>query len=832
MLQDLRFALRTLLRSPLFTTVAVLSLALGVGANTAIFSLLNQVLFRSLPVRDAERIVLFDFKGVSEGSAHADSSATPFSYPMYREFRDGNQAFDGLIARSYANVTAVTHDQPERVQAELISGNFFEVLGVTPGLGRIIGSSDDVTPGGHPVIVISYGYWQRRFSGERAALNQTIRINGLPMTIVGVTPESFRSMVSGQTPDLYMSMAMKAAASPLEKKDPLTDRTSRWMAVFGRLKPGMSREQAQASMGPLYRSSLEADLAAMPEAPPRFRTKSLTNRLVLQPAAQGINQLEQQWKKPLIAVMAMVGLVLLIACANVANLLISRASARRREIAIRIAIGASRMILVRQLLVESLLLSVAGGVMGLGVSYWISQLLIRLIPGDELGGWLTATLDWRLLVFALTLSVISGLLFGIVPALSATRSGHNVAPALKEQGGSVSRGQIRLRQFLVVSQLALSLVLLVAAALFARSFANLLKLDPGFRPEKLLTFGVNPGLSGYKTPETLALLSRVQERLGAMPGVTSVAASQLLPLSNSNMTSNVTVEGYTATEDEDTDAHNNLISAGYFSTLGVPMINGREFTTADNEAGPRVAIVNEAFVRRFFKDGRAIGRHMKQGGAKTKPDIEIVGVVRDSKNNSLREKTTPFFYFPYLQIKRNVGISFVVRTKGNETAAASSVRNAMHEMDANLPLENLGWMTTRIEDSVFLDRLIALLASAFGVLATILAGVGLYGVIAYLTLRRTSEIGIRMALGATQGNILWLVMKEVSLLIAGGLAVGIPCMLLASRLIESELFGIHANDPLMLFSAALVLSSIALLAGYIPARRAMRIEPLQALRNE
>jgi predicted permease len=826
MYYDLRYAFRTLSRAPVFTAVAVLSLALGIGANTAIFSLLDQVLLRLLPVRDPEQVVVLHEAGVKQGSFSSDNSETVLSYPVYRDLRDRSQVFAGVIARAQASVTLIANDQAEQARAETVSGNFFDVLGVRPVIGRLLSASDDMMPGGHPVVVLSYGYWTRRFGTSTAILNQTVRVNGLPMTVVGVAQRSFHGLISGQTPDIYLTLSMKAQASP--GWNGFNDYSMHWINLFARLKPGMHIRQAEAAIAPLYHALLEEENARMSGRPPRFRTQFLQNRLQLRPASQGINQLSRQWEKPLLVVMVMVGLVLLIACANVANLLVARAAGRRKEIAIRLALGASRWSLVRQLLVESLTLSLAGGLLGLVFSYWMTKGLIGFV--NSLGGWLQAHVDIRLLAFTFALAMITGVLFGLAPAISATRA--DVTPVLKDHGSSASKGQARFRRALVSAQVALSLVLLIGAGLFVRSLINLLHHDLGFRAEHLLLFSINPALGGYKNPDALALLDRIQDRLRALPGVVSVAASQGMPLSHSNSTGNVTVEGYNAAEDENTDCDHNLLSPGYFRTLGVPLVAGREFTAADTAAAPKVVIVNETFARHFFKGRNPLGHHMTPGAGTVKLDMEIVGVVRDSRYSSIREKTSRFFYNPLAQQRNWQRVSVAVRTAVDVPTLEAQARAIVREIDSNLPVFGARRMQVQVEESIYIERLIASLAAAFGALATLLATVGLYGVIAYMVARRTVEIGIRMALGASRRRILGLVMREVGLLALAGLVVGTPCALAGARYVESQLFGIRAADPWIIIGAVTALGVAAVLAGYLPARRAVTIDPLRALRYE
>jgi predicted permease len=826
---DLRYAFRTLTHAPLVSVVAILSLALGIGANTAIFSLLHQVLLRSLPVQDSERIALLHFEGVRNGTTSSDSIASVWSYPMYRELRDRNRCFTGLIARSSAPATVIFNQQAEQARAEIVSGNFFKVLGVRPALGRLLTSADDVTPGGHPIALLSYGYWTRRFGAAPSILNQTVRVNGLNLTVVGVTPRNFLSVISGQSPDIYVPIAMRALMN--NGANDLAQRDSYWLSLFARLRPDMTLARAQASLAPIFRGILDQEAATLEIRSERFRRRFLANRLTLEPAAEGVNQLRKQWEKPLLVVMGMVGLVLLIACANVANLLMARAAARRREVAIRLAIGAGRARLVRQFLVESLLLACAGGLLGLMLTHWITRTLIALVSEDEIGGWLNSSVDLRLLAFTFAVSIVTGLLFGLAPALSATRP--DVVPALKDFGATVSRGHPRFRRSLVSAQVALSLVLLIAAGLLVRSFTNLLHFDLGFRTDRLFTFALIPVLSGYKNAATVALLDRLRERLAALPGVSTVSACQFAPLGHNDSSTNVTVEGYRAGEDENTDSEMNGVSPGYFRALGIPLIAGREFTPADTAQSPKVTIINQAFADRFFRGRNPLGLHITPGSGNVTPDIEVVGVVRNFKHSSVREQKSPLFYFrPYAQ-QRGLGrIVIFVRSARQDAALPGQVRNIVHELDPNLPVTNPIWMPARVEETVYIDHLIAWLAGGFGLLAMLLAAIGLYGVIAYMVARRTFEIGIRMALGASRRRILWLVLREVSMLLAIGLAAGIPCAWLASGYLESQLFGIHAGDPGVIASAVAVLALAAFLPGYLPARRAASVDPLEALRYE
>lgn len=829
---DIRFALRSFAKNPGFTAVVLATLALGIGANTAIFGLMDQVLFRALPVRDPGRLVLLDAPGAFNGRTSTQSNTlTPLSHPMFEGFRDHGTAFSGVMAHWPTTVHLTVGGVTENANLDLVSGTYFPVLGLIPAAGRLLGAEDDRTPGAHPLVVLGHRFFQARFGGDPRVIGQAVAVNGHPMTIIGVAPPRFEGVEVGGAVDLYAPLAMQPQVLPTWTKPVHGDWRSRWLTVIARLKDGVTLEEATTSTNLLYAQLLQEDIKSLPpdRRTERMVTAFLGKKITLLPGGQGTSGLRDQARAPLLVLMGMVGLVLLIACANVANLLLARGSSRQKELAVRLALGAGRGRLLRQLLVESLILSLAGGVIGLVLSGWIGRLLLAALPFEGAVKTLSADPDLRVGLFAFAISVLTGIVFGIVPALRSTRVA--IAETLKNEAGAVVGGSVhfRFRRGLVVAQIALSLLLLVGAGLFSRSLANLRALDPGFQPERLVTFSVDPSLNGYDMPGRLGLYARVRDAMLAEPGVTAVSTSDVPFMTNSDNSSTITIPGYEPKENEDMNPNFAFVGPTFFATLGIPVVQGRDFTESDGPDTPQVAVVNERFAKRYFPGREPLGLRFQYG--RPRKEVEIVGVVRDGKAGSLREEDKYFAYLPYTQRVALGYMTYYVRTAGDADALTGRVTAIVRGVDAALPVSDLKTMRAQIRESLFVERMVATLSAVFGVLATLLAALGLYGVMAFAVALRTREIGIRMALGARRGDVMGMVLRDVALLVGIGLALGIPGGYGLGRVIETQLFGLDARDPFTFTVAIGALLTAALLAGYVPARRATRVDPMVALRS-
>jgi predicted permease len=831
LLQDLRYALRMLAKSPGFTVVAILTLALGIGANAAIFSLTDQVLLRRLPVQKPQELVVLHSPGPQPGRNWSDGDrGAAWSYPMYKDLRDGNQVFSGLLARFLTQASVSGQGQTELANAELVTGNYFEVLGVRPALGRVFSSQDETAPGANPAAVLSYGYWQRRFGRDPGILNKPLVVNGISMTVVGVVRPGFFGVQVGQTPDIFVPITMKAQMTP--NWDGLAERQNHWLAILGRLKPGISREKAEAGLQPVYSAILQSESSVL-KSSPQTKKAFLEKKVLLDPGSRGRPILQHDAGQPLLILLSMVGLVLLIACANLASLLVARGEARQREIAVRMAMGAGRWRLIRQLLTESLLISLAGGAAGLIVGSWTLGALVSSMPDNIGASGLQGKFDYRVLAFALGLSVLTGILFGFLPALRSTRA--DLQATLREQGANVFGGKsnVRLRKVLLVSQVALTVVLLASAGFFLRSLMNLKDQDLGVRTDHVIQLSVSPELNRYTPAQTVAVVDRLREDIAALPGVRSVSASAMALLANSDSYANITPEGFPMSEDTNTDVQQNWVGPNFFSTLGIPLLAGREFDNRDASASPKVAIVSEKMAQMYFHGQNPVGRHFGFGsGNRVQLNIEIVGLVKDSKNTDLRQEIRPLVYIPYAQDTHQGNATFYVRTNIEPTAMASTLRKTVQSVDANLPVFDLKTLDQELDEIAFSERLLTFFSLCLGLLAALLAAIGLYGVMAYMVSRRTREIGIRMALGASQTNVAWLVLRENVRISAAGLGIGLVAAFGIGKLIESQLFGVKASNPLVFLIAAALLSAVAFLAGWLPARRAAGVDPMVALRYE
>jgi predicted permease len=825
------------LKAPLFTALAVASLALGIGANTSIFTLLDQVVLRPLPVERPGELVQVRIRGTFNGNSWGDG--TELSYPMYLDFRDNNKVFAGMFARFDWAMHVDADGSTERISGELVSGTYFPVLGVRPAQGRLLSPDDDRAVGANPVAVLSHSYWKARFSGNPGVVGRKITINGHPFTVVGVAERGFSGIDVGAATQVFVPMMMKPQLTP--RWNLLDDRRSRFARVFARLRPGVTPEQAEAGLQPFFRELRERELRE-----PYFAKVSAYNKqeflqatIEVVPSARGHSGLHESLTRPLWILMAIVAGVLLIACANVAGLLVARGMSRQREIAIRFALGGSRRRIVGQLLVESVILAALGAVGGVMVATWGSSLLLGLWLDPDAAAGITASPDARVLAFSLALALLTSMAFGLVPALQATKP--SLAPTLKEQASSVAGGgQVRLRKGLVIVQVALSLLLLIGAGLFVRSLANLLAQNPGFEVTNLVTFVVDPSLNAYTPAHTKRLATTLVERISSVPGVTGASLAGIPILHGGSWSSSMTVEGYAAKPDEDVVAFNNTVMPGYFATMRIPLLLGRDFRpgdvrstpAAENEPGFRVAIANRRFVERYFRGTNPVGRHVGFGSGPAIPTpIEIIGVVGTSKYVGIRDDAEPQLFFPLLEDNTPGSLVAYVRATQSPTSLFATLRRTVRDIDPGLPIFNMRTMEAQVARSLVNERVVAGLSAVLGVLATLLAVVGLYGVMAYTVTLRTREVGIRMALGALSRGVAWLFVREAAILVAIGFAIAVPGLWAFGRYVQSQLYGVGAIDVTTIVLAMVGLGAAAAAGALVPALRASRIDPLAALRE-
>jgi macrolide transport system ATP-binding/permease protein len=818
LLQDLRYSVRMFRKSPLFAIVAVVALALGIGANTTIFSLVYALLLRPLPgVEEPQRVVSVftsDFSSTLYGTS---------SYPDYIDYRDSNEVFDGLAAYREDSMVLSAGDNPQRIRGAIVSGNYFSVLRGKVLLGRTLVSEDDTAQATNPVVVLSYQNWKQRFGSDPGIIGKTVALNNQGFTVVGIAAESFRGTNLAANVELWLPIAMM---SRLQSASALTRRGSRWLRVIGRLKPAVTIEQAQSNI-----DTIAAQLAdAYPQTnrgtlqqPDKARPMSLvpaSESATVNPNARATTRRMSQ------LLMAVAGFVLLIACANVANLLLARAESRRKEVAVRLALGAPRGRLIRQLLTESSLLALMGGAVGLLMSAWMGDLILlfNLPPALDPG------LDRWVLGFTLLLSLLTGLLFGLAPAIQA--SGIDLVSALKDsvEIGNRPVRRFSLRDMLVVSQVALSLLLLIGSGLFLRSLQNAYRTDLGFETRSALLASVDLGLQGYNPAQQRAFNQQIAERLGALPGVQSVSATSFVPVSNGGMRGGVSIEGYQAQPGEDTELNMNTVALNYFQTMGIPLLQGRDFNTQDTESSPRVAIINEAMAQRYWPDQNAISKRISFKGPNG-PFTEIVGVAKTGKYRSIGEASLPYIYLP---LGQNLAprLTLIMRTAGDPAELSAALRAEIQAMDRNLPVFDVKTMTEHIGEALSQERLIATMLGIFGSLALVLSTVGIYGLMSYSVSQRRREIGVRMALGARSQDILRLIVSRGLMLTSIGIAIGLAAAIALTRVAGGLLFGISATDPITFAVVSMILAGVALGACFVPARRATKVDPMVALRYE
>jgi predicted permease len=831
-MRNVKLAFRTLFKTPFVTIVAILSLALGIGANAAIYSLFNEILRQPLPVKEPDRLVNLANPGPQSGSNSCNQAGgcdEIFSYPMFRDLQKAHSAFAGVAAHRLvgANV-AMAGQTPLNGQLMLVSGNYFDLLGLRPAIGRLIAPDDDATVGANFVAVLNYAYWENQLGSNPNVLGQKMTVNGQRYTIIGVGPRGFNGTTLGARPYLYIPISMRGALN--DGFNGFNERRNYWIYLFARLQPGVSIEQAASAINTVYKPilldvevPLQKGMSAQTLA--RFKAKVIT----LADGRRGQSSMLREAKIPLLLLFSITGIVLLIACANIANLLLARAANRTMEMAVRLSLGALRRQLILQLLTESVLLAVLGGAVGILVAIVTLRGIGAMLPSEA-----TMTMDLSLstaaLVFTAAISLATGILFGLAPALQSTRA--ELVTELRNNSGKISggRGAARFRTSLVTAQIALSMALLISAGLFIKSLRNVSRVDLGITIDNVVTFGISPGLSGYDTTRAKALYARVEDALQAIPGVKGVTSAMVPILAGNNWGNSVSVQGFIKNPDTDDNARFNAVGPSYFTVLGVPLVAGRDFAPSDGVGAAKVAIVNETFAKKFKLGRDAVGKHMSIGNDSL--DIEIIGLAKDSKYSQVKDSTPPVYVLPYRQFGRVTSNNFYVRSALPTDQIVRSIRSAMRGIDPNLPLEELKTLPEQVRENVFLDRMISTMSVSFAVLATLLAAIGLYGVLAYSVVQRTREIGVRMALGADGSRVRSMVLRQVGLMTLVGGVIGVAGAVALGKGAQSLLYELKGTDPIVFTIAAAALLAVAYAAGYVPARRASRIDPMQALRYE
>ena len=835
-MRSLKFAVHTLFRTPFVTAIAIISLALGIGATAGIFSVFHQVLLQSLAVPNPSELVNLSAPGPKPGFGNcgrAGDCELVFSYAMFRDLQKAQTVFTDIAAYVDFAANLAFEAQTSTGDGLLVSGSYFPVLKLQPALGRLLNSNDDQLVGESQVVVLGYNYWSSRFGLDPAVLNKPLVVNGHSLTIVGVAPKGFDGTTIGMRPAVFVPITLRSLLDANHNTWSL--RTDYWAYLFARLRPGVTIDAARASLGAQYyaiindvEAPLQKDMS--PQTMARFRAKPI----LLAPGGRGQSTVPDQAKTPLRLLFGVTALVLLIACANVANLLLARSTARAGEMAIRLSIGASRARLIGQLLTESLLLAVLGGVAGLVVAHWTLVLVTSLLP-PEVQHTITFSISGTVILFGIGLTFATGLLFGLFPALHSTRP--DLVSTLKNQAGQPSgaKGAARVRLLLATSQIALAMLLLASSGFFVKSLLNVSRVDLGFKIDHVATFGLSPNLNGYSVDRTRLFFQRLEDELRAAPGVTAVTMSNVPLLAGTNRSRGVAVQGFKAGPDTDSGSRYNRVGPGYFSALGIPLIAGREFTDADTVNSATVALVNQAFAKKFGLGNDAVGKLMGWAPGedyRSTLDTTIVGVVEDAKYSDVKQKVPPQFFVPYRQDKELGGMHVYVRTWADAGQAASAITAVVKRLDPTLPVEALETLPEQVRNNTYLDRMITTLSAAFALLATLLAAIGLYGVLAYTVAQRTREIGLRMALGAAPNRVRGMVLRQVAIMTLVGALVGLAGALAVGKGAQSILFQMTGADPAVLALSAVALALVALCAGFIPAHRASRVDPMRALKYE
>jgi predicted permease len=830
-MRHIRLAARMLMKTPFVTAIAVLSLALGIGANAAIFSMFDQLLLRPLPVREPSRLVNLKAPGPMPGSNSCNDAGgcdEVFSYAMFRDLEKAQTPFTGIAAHRTFGASLSVRNEPMSSQAMMVSGSYFPVLGISAATGRLLMPDDDKVIGGNYVAVVGYRFWQNKLGSDPDVVGKPIVINGKTYTIVGVAPEKFEGTTTGARPNVYVPISMRGELQGFTRFD---DRRNYWVYLFARLKPGVEMAAAQAAANGVFHpiiTDVEAPLQKdmSPKTMEAFRNK----KLLLTPGARGQSSIHREAKAPLVMLFSVTAVVLLIACANIANLLLARGAGRATEMGLRLALGGTRGNLVTQLMTESVMLAAVGGLVSLVVAQWTLHAISALLK-PEAREMLQFSVSGSVALFCAILSVATGVLFGMFPALHSTRS--DLITAIRAGAGQIAGGRAasRFRSALVTAQIALSMGLLIMSALFLKSLMNVARVDLGLKLDHIATFEIVPRRTGYDSVRTAALFERVEQELAAIPGVTAVADGLVPLLGGDNWGNSVHVQGYKCLPDMDCNSRFNEIGAGYFQTFEVPLVAGREFTDADRAGSQRVAIVNEEFAKKFRLGRDAVGKFMGYDDNDSL-NVQIVGLVRNLKYSSVKDSIPPVFYVPWRQDSDAGSLNFYVRSSMPPEQVLGTLRTTMKRIDPGLPVENLKTMPQQVKENVFLDRMISILSSAFAILATLLAGVGLYGVLAYSVAQRTREIGVRMALGADAPRVRMLVMRQVGAMLLIGGGIGIAAALGLGRAARSMLYELEGHDPTAVAIAVVLLVCVALAAGFIPARRAALVDPMSALRYD